>query len=269
MTQQTQTEAVAALAAVDLLLRHAQERIRPNLTTQGDPYERSILLVLFARSVPLTEAIVRLGEGGFGREALILNRPLFELLLDAHWTDANPELSEQRFLEHARFTMHLQRETASYYPELFGEMASKDRLDDDELKRHLKTFGSFGGKGWTGLSTHGRVKAIEDRFDDDDRRQLRIMSEVLNGLSNAELHPSASSLARALRRVPTADGGEKLQVRVGSEPELVSVALRQTWWIFGQLLGIIHTATALPTKPLLDAGDAGEALIDAAEGEAS
>jgi hypothetical protein len=116
--------------------------------------------------------------------------------------------------------------------------------------------------------TYTRRAYIEDQLDEDDRRQLRTALEVLNGFSNAELHPTAWSLGRALRRVLTADGGEKLQVRVGSEPELVAVALRQTWWIFGQLLGAIHTATALPTRPLLDAGDAGQALIDAVEAEA-
>jgi hypothetical protein len=147
-------------------------------------------------------------------------------------------------------------------------MASEDRLDDDELKRHRKTFGRFGEKGWTGLSTHQRVAAIEDQLDKDDRRQLRIALEVLNGFSNAELHPTAWSLGRALRRVPTADGGERLQVRVGPEPELVPIALRQAWWTFGQLLGVVHTVAALPTKPLLDAGDEGKALIDAAEAEA-
>ncbi len=269
MTREGQTEAAAALAAVDLLLRHAQDRIQPNLATEGDPYERSIVASLFARSVPLTEAIVLLGEGGFGREALMLNRPLFELLLDAHWTHANQKLSEQRFLEHARFTMHLRRETASRYPELFGEMASTEKLDDDELKRHSKTFGSFGGKSWTGLSTHRRVAAIENQFDEGDRRQLWIALEVLNAFSNAELHPTAWSLGRALRRMPTADGGEKLQVRVGPEPELVAVALRQTWWIFGQVLALVHTVVGLPAEPLLDAGDAGQALIDETEAEAS
>jgi hypothetical protein len=268
MTRETQTEPGAALAAVDLLLRHAQERISANLVTEDDPYERSILVALFARSMPLTEAIVLLGEGGFGREALMLCRPLFELLLDALWTHANPELSRRLFLEHARFTLHLQRETASRYSELFGEMASEDRLDDDELKRHRKTFGRFGEKGWTGLSTHQLVAAIEDQLDEDDRRQLRIALEVLNGFSNAELHPTSWSLGRALRRVPTVDGGEKLQVRVGAEPQLVSVALRQTWWMFGQVLGVIHAGTALPTEPLLDAGEAGQALIDGVDTEA-
>ena len=91
--------------------------------------------------------------------------------------------------------------------------------------------------------------------------------DVLNAVSNAELHPSSWSLSRALRRVPTPDGGERLQVRMGSEAELVPFALRQARWMFGQLLASIHAVATLPTEPLLDAGDSGQALIDAADVE--
>jgi hypothetical protein len=270
MAPERQSEATAALAAVGLLLRHARERILPNLVTDDDPYERAILVALFARSVPLTESLVRLGEDGYGREALMLNRPLFELMLDAYWTHANPKLAGERFVQHARFTQHLQRETAARYPEVFGELPPLENLSDEELKQLKQIFGDFGHKSWTGLNTRARVASIEVQFSeaDDDRQQLWLALDVLNAASNAELHPSAWSLGRALRRVPTPDGGEALQFRAAPEPELVAFALRQAWWIFGQFLALIHIVAALPKEPLLDAGESGHALIEAAQANA-
>jgi hypothetical protein len=257
--------ASAALAAVDLLVVHAKEQVAPNLSTEGDPYERAVLVALFARSLPLTQAIVLLGHDGFGREALMLNRPLFELMLDAYWTDANHDLASERFIQHARFTQHLQRATAVRYPTIFGTTLPLETPSESELKVLRKTFGKFGHKSWTGLSTRERVASIKERFDDaDDRRQLMLAADVLNAASNAELHPSSWSLGRALRRITTSDGEERLQFRVESEAELVGIALRQTWWIFGQLLAVIHSAAELDKGGLLDAGDAGHALIEAA-----
>jgi hypothetical protein len=93
MDPETQNDDIAAVTALDLLLGHATEQVVPNMATKGDPYERAILVALFARSVPLTEAISQLGKDGFGREALMLNRPLFELMLDAYWTHANLKLA--------------------------------------------------------------------------------------------------------------------------------------------------------------------------------
>jgi hypothetical protein len=90
-----------------------------------------------------------------------------------------------------------------------------------------------------------------------------LASEILNTVSNAELHPSAWSLGRALRRVKVGEG-ERLEFRATPEHELVGIALRQTWWIFGQLLHVIHSAAGLANESLLEAGDAGHALIEAA-----
>jgi hypothetical protein len=265
-----QSETDAAVSAVNLLLDHARTNVIPNLAADGDPYDRAILVALFARSVPLTEAIVRLGQAGYGREALMLNRALLELMLDAYWTHANPAVARDRFVKHARFKQHLQRETARLYPRVFGDVPGREELGEDEL-RGLKTlFGKYGQRSWTGLSTHQRAKRVESQFDEErgERKQLWLALDVLNVASNAELHPSAWSLGRALRRVPLPAGGQKLQFRVSGEAELVGFALRQTWWLLGQILAVMHTAADLPRDGLLDAGDASYALLRPASVEA-
>ena len=205
----------APLAAIWLLLDHARRRVIPNLATDRDPYERAIVVALFPRSVTLVEAIVRLGHDGFGREALTLDRALFELMLDSFWSAANPELAERRFVAHARFTQHLQRERSRLHPAIFGAPEPMDSVGAQELKALGQTFGKFRHRSRMGLSVSERVVAIQGCFEEQsgDRSQLLLTADVLNALSNSELHPSAWSLQRALRRVRDRDGAERLQFR--------------------------------------------------------
>jgi hypothetical protein len=228
------------VAATRRLIEYARNGVLPNLATDRDAMQRAILVALFARALVLTESIVHVAESGFGREALMLNRPLFELMIDAHWTKLNPELAQQRFVQHARFTQHLQRETARRYPAELGQPPDVPGLPEEELKDLRALFGTYATNSWTGLALHKRVAAVASEFEDpDDERQLRFGREVLNALANAELHPSAWSLSRALRRLPAGKGIDRVQVRSEPESELVAVALRQTWWIFGGLLTVI------------------------------
>lgn len=125
---------------------------------------RIIVLALYARSVVLTEAICHLGEGGFGREVLMLNRPLFELMVDAHWAHADLALAEERFVQHARFKQHLMRRVVARYPDVFDEIAPLDELADEELKQLKDLFGPYGQRSWTARSMHERIAAIETQF---------------------------------------------------------------------------------------------------------
>ena len=250
-TPEEDRDAAAAIAATRRLTEYARDDVLPNLATDRDAMQRAILVALFARSLVLAETIVHVAEGGFGREALMLNRPLFELMIDAHWTKLNPQVAQQRFIQHARFTQHLQRETARRYPHELGEPPDISRLPDAELKDLRTMFGAYATTSWTGLALHTRVDSVASQFaDPDDARQLRFGREVLNAFANAELHPGAWSLSRALRRVPAGEGIERVQVRSEPESELVAVALRQTWWIFAALLTVIVDDIGLAPEAL-------------------
>jgi hypothetical protein len=96
-----------------------------------------------------------------------------------------------------------------------------------------------------------RVAAIERLFStDDERKQLWQVHDIVHYANNSELHPSSWSLARAARRMLQPDGREMLQLRVGREPDLASVALGTTWWVYRQLLGLVHQVFELPLEAL-------------------
>lgn len=249
--------------AIQLLLQHYHALVVPGFRRLEEPESRVVQFALLIRSPPLVEGALALAEAGFGRETMILNRPLFELMLDAGWAIAEPEKANDRFLAHARYTQHLQREAAERYPEL-GITPGGGPLPPAEVKSGIRDFGRYASDSWTGMNLKKRVHAFEERLGprDSDRRQLWFAFDVLHDLNNGEVHPSSWSLGRGLRRVPSADGAHRLQFRVGPEPELSAFALSFTWWVFVQLLDLMHDFAGVPTDSLQEAADAGAELLE-------
>jgi len=58
------------------------------------------LIVIFSRSFNTFCAAVELARMGFGQQAAMLNRSLFEDMIDGHWVTLEPELAVQRLEEH-------------------------------------------------------------------------------------------------------------------------------------------------------------------------
>lgn len=179
-----------ASKAIHILLNHYHDGLVPGFGRLETPEEQMVQLALLVRSPPLVEAALTLAEAGFGRETMMLNRPLFELMLDASWANAEPELADERFLAHARYSQHLQREVVRRYPEL-GITPGGERLDSDEIKTASGIFGRHASRSWTGLSLKKRVEAAESRLNPGDpgRRQLRFVFDVLHDLNTARSIP--------------------------------------------------------------------------------
>lgn len=253
-----------ASSAINVLLNHYHEKLVSSFSRHEEPEKQVVQVALLIRSPPLVEAALALAEAGFGRETMMLNRPLFELILDAYWAGAEPELADERFLAHARYTQHLQREVVRRYPEL-GITPQGGPLPREELKASAAIFGKHADRSWTGLSLKRRVDFFESHLSDageSGRRQLWFCFDVLHNLNNGEIHPSSWSLSRALRRIPTGEGDTyRLQFRVGPEPELAAFALGFTWWVFVQTLDLMHGVGGVPTDSLQEAADAGAELL--------
>ncbi len=248
--------------AIQLLLQHYHEQVVPSFGRLEEPESQVVQFALLIRSPPLVEAALTLAEAGFGRETMILNRPLFELMLDAGWAVVEPERADEKFLAHARYTQHIQREVAARYPEL-GITPGGGPLPPDEVKSGIRDFGRHASSSWTGLSVKERVQAFEKRLcpSDSDRRQLWFVFDVLHDLNNGEVHPSSWSLGRALRRVPVDNGAHRLQFRVGPEQEFSAFALGFTWWVFVQVLDLMHDLSGISTASLQEAANAGADLL--------
>jgi len=248
-----------ACDAVEALLSHFRDEIIPAINGLPDPEPYVVQIAFLARAVSLIEATVKLARDGYGREAMMLNRASFELTVDALWAAADPKRTEEHFVAYARFSQQLMRDNLSAWPE-FGE-PSEERLDEDELKQHAKRFGKYGERGWTGQSIKSRLDSLEPDFDEEQQKGWRFAYEVVQRWNNAELHPSVWSLARALRRVPSPQGGQRLQFRPTSEPELSPLALQVAWWLFVQHLSEIHESLNLGSETLQAVADAGAAQV--------
>ncbi len=248
------------IEAVRDLLGLYHREVVPGFRRADRPETQAVQAALLVRSPPLAEAVLTLAEAGFGREAMMLNRPLFELMLDAGWAGSQPAPADERFLAHARYTQHLRQEVFRRYPEL-GVTPPTSSLGETEIKASRQLFGRFGDRSWTGLTTRERVEVFASLLDVKEKRQLWFFFDVLHDQNNDELHPSSRSLARALRRVPNEDGSYQVQFRAGRERELAAVPLGFTWWVFVHLLGLMYEVTKTPPDSLRATVDKGADLL--------
>ena len=123
---------------------------------QGKDGADLILICIFARSARTYEGIVRcLGESGFGEQGLMLNRSLFEDMVEAHWVSTVRQSVQAVDLEvdrHALGRRGLKLARARLLlPRLERELAIEELCDG---------FGSAGAAVVDGLRSHGRATLI-------------------------------------------------------------------------------------------------------------
>lgn len=194
-----------------------------------------VLHTFLARSTRTFEAIVHLGSRGFGEQAAMLNRSLFEDMVDAHWVSLHRELALQRVREHHRYSNQLKLDVAARFPQFFGEElpALDPPMTDEERKALKRVFGTYGQKSWTGLDLHTRFTAIESCWTNEvSRRQARFFHLWVHRENNETLHPTAYSLANL--GSPEAVGEEELHFMTGSTEHLVGQVLFCAFWTYAQ-----------------------------------
>jgi hypothetical protein len=73
----------------------------------GRPVKRGadrIILAEVSRATKTFDALIRLCRDGFGEQAAMLNRSLFEAMVIAHWTSIHRREAVGLFVRHAQFT---------------------------------------------------------------------------------------------------------------------------------------------------------------------
>lgn len=129
-----------------------------------------LIVAVFARSVSTmwvaTDAVAR----GFGEQAAMLNRSLFEDMVDAHWISIDPATAARRYEEHLRHNAMLLADSLRHHPRFFPttDLPSFDPADRAELDG---VFGAFGHKPWSGINLHERVRLIEHLWTDEVSRE--------------------------------------------------------------------------------------------------
>ncbi len=136
--------------ACEELLTYLHDELRPRIgVPEPQPAHWGILLALFASATTTYEAAVLLAREEFGYQAAMLNRSLFETMVDCYWAAMNPTVAVGRIEDHTTYNAHLKARVSAKYPDQFGGLAPRPALSDAEEKRLRKLY--RGGSGsWTG-----------------------------------------------------------------------------------------------------------------------
>jgi len=202
---------------------------------ETDESADNILLALLARSINTYWSSVELSRIGLGEQAIMLNRSLFEDMVDAHWVTIEPDIARTRFEQHFRHGQILLAESVRLHPRQFAveDIPEFDLSDLDEL---VGQFGPHGERSWTGLNIHKRVAAIEHLWTDQNEREiLQFFRRIVYRDSNQHLHPTAQGLDALVR----SSSETQLSLKVGPGPEHVARALWTSYWISVQIVGLI------------------------------
>lgn len=218
-------------------IAHAEQLTKDKQLSGSD----LILITIFVRSTRTYEAVVRcLGERCFGEQGLMLNRSLFEDMIDAHWVSLNGDLAVRRLEQHDLYSRLLRVATQRKFPRFFdGEAPPKITVSNEERKELRSLYGKSGSRSWTGISSlDNRVAEVEHLWPTEEgREELRWWTAWVHKLSNEVLHPSAFSLGRL--GPPTIEQDGSLQWHFGSTRGWLPQALHGALWIFGQLTTLV------------------------------
>jgi hypothetical protein len=202
-----------------------------------------LVLSLFSRSTRTYEAIVRsLAERAFAEQIAMLNRSLFEDMVDAHWVHLNRETALERLGQHDRWSRYLRANVQREFAKGFfdGRKPTKQDLSEEEVNAFRHLFGRRGGKSWTGVEFDERYKEILGYWESDDQqRYMRWFNRWIHKLNNEIVHPSAFSLARLAAPQPTEEGG--WHFRFGSTKEWLGQALSCAFWTYERTFELVVT----------------------------
>ncbi len=179
-------------AACDALYEFARSH-RPSRSAASVPADR-LIVATYARGSKTYQGVLRLAYVGYGAQAFMLGRSLYEDMLVAHWIKLNPEQAPRQLNDHRRMTI------AAYQGELsrFGLDAPNEepinRAERDRLRQE------FGSGPWTKLSMDKLRRAVESEFPELEghRRLLLQVDALLHRHANLIVHHSFLSLGGAV-----------------------------------------------------------------------
>ena len=191
-------------------------------------------MATYARASKTAQASYVLALRGYGAQAGMLNRSLFEDMIVAHWIRANAEKAPQLFERHRKHTLtQLRGKYAKYGRE--DEVAAWPDLDDDERVRLEREFERK--PHWTKKSLYELVKAVEHEWEGEhtDRRMLWQTFDIAHRFNNLILHHSFFGLGLAGKFTPE----RMVRWDVGNSAEHIHGALQVAWFSYVHLLSLV------------------------------
>jgi SEC-C motif/Family of unknown function (DUF5677) len=225
---------VAACEALRDLLLSMVRPWRGRLLDPARP-EDALLAALLARSAKTFWAVIELARVGFGEQGMMLNRSLFEDMVDAHWITLDPELAKSRYVQHHDHGQMIMFEALAKHPTLY-DPADIPSSDPERRKGLDGLFGTYGHKSWTGIPLHTRVEMVEHLWiDEREREHLRFFGRIVQRMNNQQLHTSADALNRTVRNRSDAE----VAFQLGPSDAFVEQALFGAFWTFLYILRLI------------------------------
>ncbi len=200
-----------------------------------------ILTMAMARGTTTFKAALRLIESGYGREASMLNRSMFEGMAVAHWIAANEDEAERRFPKAMEFELHqigeMAREIEPDAPDPQGAV----RLEPAELAEAKRLFGSHNDRLWTGhKNVRELIAEVEGQWEEPGRSVLHTYLRYENRQNNKVLHASAIGLfGLVLNPLTNSEGTTGMSVRLGPGSDLLDSALSGAYYNHGMLLSLL------------------------------
>ena len=237
--------------ACQRLLRWTVEKAQQWNGRAPEPGADLLLLSIFTRSSRTYEAVVRwLAQHGFGEQGAMLNRSLFEDMVDIHWVHLNSNLAVERLEQHDRWSRFLRAEVQREFSDWFdSQRPNPPKLGNEEKQQLRKLFGAKGEKSWTGAGTlNDRLESVLSCWTTEAlRREARFAHAWVHKTNNETLHLSAFSIAR-LMAPKESDDGDSLEWRFGSTSEWLSQALSCALWTYSQTVGLICDRFGIATQ---------------------
>jgi hypothetical protein len=201
-----------------------------------DALADTLIVALFTRSYGSFCGAIELARLGFVAQASMLNRSLFEDMIDAHWIAVEPRRAESLIRDHHTHGRMLLADAVAKHPSFFSEI-ELPVFDPEERARLDDLFGRHGTRSWTTLNPHQRIEQIEHLWAgrDDDIETLRFYRDIAQRENNQTLHVSAHGLAGNLRD-RDATG---IVLAMGPGTEMVDRALFGAFWTFSQMVGLV------------------------------
>lgn len=200
-----------------------------------------IIAFAVARGTTTFKAALHLILGGYGREALMLNRSLFEGMAVAHWVAAEPEAAAGRFAKANEYEIHLMGEKLRSLDPGDEPPAGAKELDEEAVAEAKKLFGRNNERLWTGhRNVWELVDAIEDQSEEPGRTVLRLYLRFEHQQNTKEMHASASALfGIALNPATVQDGRPGMTVRIGAGPDSLDGAMIGAFFNHTNLLSLL------------------------------
>jgi hypothetical protein len=178
-------------------------RTEPTWTGRNaDSAADRIILLEVGRSTKTYRAVIELGSRGYGEQAAMLNRALFESMAVARWINENEETAVERFPQAVEFEDHLYVErlknTGWLEPEEEKAASELAQLTEEQLEHLRDEFGDYNQKLWTGhCSVRRLLDDIRGQFNAKEWKLIENYLRTGHHENNQLLHSTVGALSKA------------------------------------------------------------------------